>query len=97
VEPTSANQLTGTSVRVDAYSSDGVLRGYGTFFASNNHLEACDTSRDGKGVRTELFWSGATRATVGDGNGSTPGCGGKNVSIAEGTAVSLRVCTESIG
>ncbi|MEU3651130.1 hypothetical protein AB0E59_47775 [Lentzea sp. NPDC034063] len=83
----SANQA---GVRVD-----GKERGYGGVNNHGNHVYACDTRSDNWGVRTRFVYvvsgGGQYEDVVGDGNGSTTGCGVRDLPLAL-TAVRFNVC-----
>lgn len=89
--------LASQDVSVYAYDSANRLRGSGHFTAHGEHLYACDENSDGRGVTAYLYWNGATRASVGDSNGSASGCGHRNLGIAENIDVWLAVCVEGLG
>jgi len=92
VSPTAA---TGTNLRVCKYYG-GTVRGCGTFYHYGEKLYSCDTRADGRTVTTQLYWSGAVRASLRDGNGSQAGCGYANLSITDGRAVYMRVCVSGL-
>ncbi|RZS36835.1 hypothetical protein EV193_10669 [Herbihabitans rhizosphaerae] len=94
--PGEAPGIQAIDVQINAYSG-GVLRGQGYFYSYGEHLYACDRSADGRTVTSQLYWDGAVRASVADGNGASAGCGHRNLEIAEGKYVLLRVCLSGVG
>ncbi len=86
----------GTNVTVcKAYG--GVVRGCAGFQAYDEILAVCDRRADGRRVVGQAYWAGKVRATVEDRNGAKAPCYGKDLSIAEGTAVWVRVWVEGLG
>jgi hypothetical protein len=73
------------------------LRGCAYFEDYDEILRACDERGDGLRVSAQLYWNGATRASVADSNGADAGCGRRDLAIAEDTAVWVRVCVETTG
>lgn len=65
-------------------------RGMAHFYNIGETIEARDFKKDGYGVRAHLFWEGGNHASVwagGKGEVVT-----KDISIPEGTTVSLQLC-----
>ena len=75
----------------------GTIRGCAGFQAYDEILAVCDRRADGRRVVGQAYWAGKIRATVEDRNGATKPCYGKDLSIAEGTAVWVRVWVEGLG
>lgn len=86
----------GTNAAVCKYYA-GTVRGCAGFRAYDEHLIVCDRRADGRSVVAQLYWSGAIRAAVRDTNGAKSPCYYKDLSIAEGRPVYLRVWVQGVG
>ena len=75
----------------------GTVRGCAGFYANDELLIACDRRADGRKVVGQLYWAGKVRASVLDRNGAKKPCYGKDLNLAEGTRVWVRVWVEGIG
>jgi hypothetical protein len=68
----------------------------GYFFAYGEHVKACDGEVDG--YRVVVFYTIATTGTSGvvvDSNGANNGCVDRNLSLAEGTTISISLCHQN--
>jgi hypothetical protein len=66
-------------------------RGIAAFNDRSEIVTANDKKRDGFGIQAHLFWKGRS-VTVTDGGGNDGIPNTKNLSIPEGTRVSLKLC-----
>ncbi|MGC4939530.1 hypothetical protein [Kribbella sp. DT2] len=70
--------------------------GWSEFHSDGEYFHVCDTAADGRWVKGEVRW-GNKSVTVTDTNGGKVGCGFRDLSIKEGTKVSLRYAVEGRG
>lgn len=82
---------------VSCGKTGSIVRGCAGFQAYDELLIACDRRADGRSVVAQLYWAGKIRAAVKDNNGAKKPCYYKDLSIAEGTAVYVRVYVQGLG
>ncbi|WP_430784387.1 hypothetical protein [Actinoplanes sp. G11-F43] len=67
--------------------------GYGQVRDSHQIVDACDTRADGHGFYVSYERNSGATGTVGDGNGSTSGCGIQRVGTAANPVFRYKVCS----
>lgn len=71
--------------------------GHAYFEPDGEHLYACDHSFDGDTIVAHAMANGKEVGKVEDTGGSGGACGHKNLSIAEGTPMKIKVCHKEDG
>ena len=67
--------------------------GYGQVRSSHTIVDACDTRADGFGYYVDYTLNNGATGSVSDGNGSTSGCGIKQVGTSSNPVWQYRVCS----
>lgn len=68
--------------------------GYGTITQSHHTINACDMRSDSTGVHVNFRAEGGASGTVGDTNGSKPGCGS---GYSSARITQFQVCAYNVG